>query len=268
MPRFSANVSKLFTEVPFLERFKQARACGFKGVECQFPYDHEPAAFADAVAMAEVKLVLFNAPPGNTAAGDRGFAAVPWRTNDFRQSLETVRRYIELTECPRVHVMAGRLARDTPGAEETFLENLAYAGDELRKDRVTVVIEPINLEGYFLRLPSDAADLLRRLQHPNVRLLYDMYHAQTQEGGLADFIDTNLDLIEHIQVAGVPGRHEPDRTGDVKWRDLFDALDAHGYEGWVGAEYEPSNGTIPGLGWANEWGIAPPSEKKKQGRRR
>lgn len=267
MPRFSANVSMLFTEVPFLERFAQAAACGFKGVECQFPYDEEPALFADAVAMSEAKLVLFNAPAGNTAAGERGLAALPGRVGDFRESLEQVRRYNDLIECPRVHILAGRIDRDTPGAEDTFLENLAYAGDELRQDGVTVVIEPINMDGYFLRLPSHAIELLERLGHPNVRLLYDLYHAETQEGGLADFIDTNLGIIEHIQVAGVPGRHEPDRKGDVKWRDIFDRLDAHGYEGWVGAEYTPRNGTIPGLGWVKEWGIAAPSESKKKGRR-
>lgn len=267
MPRLSANVSMLFTEVPFIERFAQAAACGFKGVECQFPYDHEPAAFADAVAMSEAKLVLFNAPAGDTANGERGFAAVPGRKQEFRESLDTVRRYIELTECPRVHIMAGRIDPGTEGAEETFLDNLAYAADELRKDKVKVVIEAINMEGYYLRKPSQAVEILRRLEHPNVGLLYDLYHAQTQEGDLTEFIDRNLELIDHIQIAGVPGRHEPDRHGEINWRFLFDGLDAHGYEGWVGAEYQPRHGTIPGLGWASEWGIAPPSDNKKQGRR-
>lgn len=268
MPRLSANVSLLFTEVPFLERMAQAAACGFKGVECMFPYDHAPEALGDAVAMAGQKLVVFNSPAGDTAAGERGFAALPGRGKDFRQSLETVHRYIEFTDCKLVHVLAGRIARGTPDAEETFLENLDYAGDELAKAGAKVVIEPINMDGYFLRTPSHAVDLLHKLGHANVGLLYDMFHAQSLEGGLSDFLDMHLDLIAHIQVAGVPGRHEPDRHGEVNWRYLFDALDAHGYEGWVGAEYNPRNGTIPGLGWASEWGIAPPSDNKKQGPRR
>jgi hydroxypyruvate isomerase len=258
MPRLAANISLLFTEVPFLERFALAWSCGFKGVECMFPYDHPAEVVADKAAMARVKLVLFNSPPGNYEAGDRGFAAIPGREGDFRASLDEARRWLDWTECRQLHILAGCIAPDDPGAKDTYLRNLAYAGDELSKVGVTAVVEPINLDGYFLKRPSDAVKFLRQLEHPNVKLLYDMFHAQNQEGGLTDFLEGNLDLIAHIQVAGVPGRHEPDMRGEVNWRAMFDLLDSHGYDGWVGAEYNPRTSTIPGLGWAAEWGIRAP----------
>jgi hydroxypyruvate isomerase len=259
MPRIAANISLLFTEMPFLDRFAAAASCGFAGVECLFPYDHPAETVADKAAMAGVKVVLFNAPPGAYDAGERGFAAIPGREADFRASLETALRWLDWTECRQLHVLAGRIARDHPGAEGVYLANLAWAGDAMAREGVAVLIEPINLDGYFLRRPSDAARLLRRLGHPNVKLLYDMFHAQGQEGALTDFLETNRDLIAHIQVAGVPGRHEPDQRGEVNWRAVFDLLDSHGYDHWVGAEYNPRTATIPGLGWALEWGIRAPT---------
>ncbi|MBM3513700.1 MAG: TIM barrel protein [Alphaproteobacteria bacterium] len=258
MPRLAANISLLFTEVPFLDRFAAAAACGFKGVEILFPYDHPPEVIADKASMAGVKVVLFNTPPGDYAAGERGFGALPGREADFRQGLDEARRYLDWIETRQLHVLAGRIARDAAGAEDTYLRNLEYAGDLMAKDGVTVLIEPINLEGYFVKRPSDALQLLRRLGHANVKLQYDMFHAQNQEGALIDFTETNADIIAHIQIAGVPGRHEPDQRGEVNWRGVFDLLDSHGFSGWVGAEYNPRNGTIPGLGWAQEWGIRAP----------
>lgn len=270
MPRFAANVSMLFTEAPFLDRFALAASCGFTGVECMFPYEAPAEQVGDKAAVAGVKFVLFNAPPGDYAAGDRGLAALPGRQADFRRSLDQVWPYLEFTDCKQVHVLAGIVPDDqVEAAMDAYLENLDYAARQFHREGVTVLIEPINLPGYFLSLPSDAVTVLRQLDHPGVRLQYDIFHAQSREGGITDFLEANLDLISHIQVAQVPGRHEPDRMGELNWRYLFDLLDAHGFEGWVGAEYTPRTQTIPGLGWAKEWGIAaPPGEmKNKEGTR-
>ncbi|MCB2106715.1 MAG: TIM barrel protein [Rhodobacteraceae bacterium] len=268
MPRFAANLSMLFTDVPFLDRFALAASCGFKGVECTFPYEHPAEKVGDKAAMAGVPLVLFNAPPGDLAAGERGFAAVPGREGDFRRSLDAIYPYLEFTGCKQVHVLAGRVHEDEiPKAMDTYLKNLAYAADQFADEDVTILIEPINMEDYFLTLPCDAVAVLRELDLPSVRLQYDIFHAQSREGGITDFIEANLDLIAHIQVAQVPGRHEPDRLGELNWRYLFDLLDAHGYNGWIGAEYEPRTQTIPGLGWGKEWGIGQPASGPEKPRK-
>ncbi len=255
MPRFSANVSVLFTEVPFLDRFAAAAAVGFTGAECQFPYEFELGKLGDAVAMADVKMALINAPAGDSAAGQCGLAALKGEEKRFRKSIETALNYAEFLECPRVHVLAGFADAADLVAMDTYLANLRYAADMAREVDVCVVIEPIFMENYFLDRPSKAIDILARVDHPNLRLQYDLYHAQQCQGGLSAFIEEHLHVIDHIQVAGVPDRHEPDKFGEVNWRYLFDLLDSHGYDGWVGAEYTPRAETTQGLGWARDWGI-------------
>lgn len=259
MPRLAANVSMLFTEVPFLQRFALAKACGFAGAECQFPYAVPPVELGDAVAMSGIPLVLFNTPPGDYDNGERGIAALDGRSGEFRDSLKTVLDYVEYTDCKVVHVMSGLVPEDEQvAAVDVLLANLAYAGDLLLKENVRVVVENINLPDYLLRTPTQAAEVVRALDHRNVKLQYDIHHAQTVEGGIATFLENNLDIIAHIQVAGVPGRNEPDSLGELNWGYLFDLLDAHGYAGWIGAEYAPRTTTTEGLNWGRDWGIAPP----------
>lgn len=259
MPRFSANVTHLFTEVPFLERFAAAAACGFKGVECLFPYAEPAGTVADAIAMAEIKMTLFNAPPGDFAAGERGLSALPGRQQDFRDSFEVALNYAELLDCQRLHVLAGVVPEDQwDEALETYFGNLSVATDMARELDITVLIEPIVMEGYFLIRPDDAVQAVEEVGAKNLKILYDIYQAQLAQGAVSDFLDNHMDKIAHIQIAGVPGRHEPDRSGELNWPYLFDLLDAHGFDGWVGAEYVPRSGTHAGLGWAKDWGIQAP----------
>jgi 2-dehydrotetronate isomerase len=259
MPRFAANVSHLFTEVPFLERFAAAAACGFKGVECLFPYAEPAEKVGDAVAMAGLTMALFNAPPGNFAAGERGLAALPWRQQEFRDSIEVALNYAELLDCKRIHVLAGVVPEEKwVEALPVYIANLAVAADLAREVDVEVLIEPIVMEGYFLFRPDDALQVIDDVGAKNLKMLYDIFQAQQAQGGITDFLDSHLDVIAHIQIAGVPGRHEPDRSGELNWPYLFDLLDSHGYSGWVGAEYVPRSGTYAGLGWAKDWGIAAP----------
>lgn len=259
MPRFSANVTHLFTEVPFLERFAAAAACGFRGVECLFPYAEPSEIVGDSLTMAGTKMALFNAPPGDFAAGERGLAALPGRQQDFRDSFEVALKYADLLECSRVHVLAGVVPEEQwDDALETYFGNLAVAADLAREVDVTVLIEPIVMDGYFLIRPDDAAQAVEEVGAKNLKILYDIYQAQLAQGAITDFLDNHMDKIAHIQVAGVPDRHEPDRSGELNWPYLFDLLDAHGYDGWVGAEYVPRNGTHAGLGWAQDWGVKAP----------
>lgn len=259
MPRFSANVSLLFTEVPFLERFQAAADCGFKGAECMFPYAEPAAKVGDAVAMAGLKMTLFNAPPGDFAAGERGLAALPGRQQDFRDSFEIALNYAELLDCKRIHVLAGVVPEaQWEEALDVYIANLAAASDMARDEGIEVLIEPIVLEGYFLFRPDDAVRVLEDVGAKNLKILYDIYQAQLAQGGISDFLDSHLDLISHIQIAGVPGRHEPDRTGELNWPYLFDLLDSHGFDGWVGAEYTPRTTTHASLNWAKDWGIQAP----------
>lgn len=257
MPRFAANISLMFTEHPFIERIKAAADAGFKAVECQFPYHVDAIDVADACAMAGVKLALMNAPPGNWDAGERGMASIPGREQEFRDSLDVAFAYAETAECPRLHVMAGCIAddADVEAAAETYEKNLVYAADRARKEEIELVIEAIVMPDYFLMLPDQAADIVRRIDHKNLRLMYDLYHAQRAQGNLAEFLENNFDIIGHVQIAGVPGRHEPDKMSEVNWRFVLDLLDAHGYDGWVGAEYNPRGETLRGLAWAKEWGL-------------
>jgi len=264
MPRFSANVSMLFTEVPFLDRFAAAAEAGFQGVECQFPYHVDSNEVADKIAMAGVTLALFNAPPGDFANGERGLAALPGREQEFRESIEVALNYADMTECTRLHVMAGCITEDQRSAAmDAYLDNLSAAADMTQAAGVTLTIEPISMPGYFLTRPDQAVDVIRRLEHKNVALQFDFHHAQRTQGNLVEFVENNFHLIGHIQVAGVPGRHEPDKLGEINWSFIFDMLDAHGYDGWVGAEYTPRAGTLAGLSWAKDWGIGPNAKAKR-----
>jgi len=257
MPRFAANISLLFNERPFLERIKAAADAGFQAVECQFPYHVDAIDLADACGTAGVKLALMNAPPGDWNAGERGLAALPGREQDFRDSIDVAFEYAELAEAERIHVMAGCVPEDADPDEicELYEKNIAYAADHAKNEGLEIVIENILLPEYFLVLPDQVADIVRRLDRKNLKMQFDCYHAQRTQGNLADFIENNLDIIGHVQIAGVPGRHEPDKFNEVNWRFVFDYLDAQGYAGWVGAEYNPRGDTLRGLAWGKDWGL-------------
>jgi hydroxypyruvate isomerase len=263
MPRFAANVSFLFQEKPFLERFAAAAACGFKGVEFTFPYHHPAEVLGDAIASNGLKCALFNAPPGDWAAGERGLAALPKREEDFRDSFEIALEYAELLDAPLIHVMAG-IVDDTQidAAFDTYCNNLEWAAKEAAELGLKITIEPINamdMPGYFLTRPEDAMLVLQEVNSKTLKLQYDLYHAQITQGGISDFIESNLPDIAHIQVAGVPGRNEPDDQNELNYAFLFNLLDAHGYGGWIGCEYQPRMSTEIGLRWARSWGIGAPA---------
>jgi hydroxypyruvate isomerase len=254
MPKFAANLSFLFTEVPFPERFARAAAAGFAGVEYLFPYDWPAHDVAGWLAAAGVEQVLFNLPPGDWAAGERGLACLPHRQGEFAESVERALDYAIVLDCERVHCMAGLRPDgvDEAELETTYVANLRYAADRLATAGVTVTIEPINsridMPGYWLDDIGKAIRLLAAVDRSNVKLQLDLYHAQIIHGDLARTIEANLPHIAHVQVADNPGRHEPG-TGEIHYPYLFALLDRLGYTGWVGCEYKPLGDTEAGLGW-------------------
>ena len=272
MPRFAANLHYLFTEEPFLERFACAAEVGFKGVEFQVPYDYPGTELRARLSASGLVMVLFDAPMGNWNAGDRGLAAVPGREAEFRASLPRVVEYAQALDCDLVHVMAGVVsaATDRAQAERTYIENLRHAAGFLKAYGVRVVIEPINrklgivqggasyttegMHGYFLNHTEQARRILEQVASDNLFLHLDLYHMQMLEGHLDETLRANIDLLRHVQIAGVPGRHEP-TVGEIHYPYLFNLLDELGYADWVGCEYRPLGRTVDGLGWAERYGI-------------
>ncbi|MCE1182788.1 MAG: hydroxypyruvate isomerase [Rhodocyclales bacterium] len=254
MPKFAANLSFLFTEVPFSERFACAAAAGFAGVEYLFPYDWPAKQVARWLAAAGVKQVLFNLSPGDWLAGERGLTCLPGRQDEFAASVEQALIYAQTLDCQRVHCMAGLRPAgvDEAELEAIYVANLRYAADRLAKAGVTVMIEPINsridMPGYWLDDVQKGFRLLQAVDRKNVKLQLDLYHAQIIQGDLARTIEANLPHIGHIQIADNPGRHEPG-SGEIHYPYLFDLLDRLGYTGWVGCEYKPLTTTEAGLGW-------------------
>jgi hydroxypyruvate isomerase len=272
MPKFAANLHYLFTELPFLDRFEAAARAGFRGVEFQVPYDHPVEVLRDRLETHGLKMVLFDAPMGDWAAGDRGLACLPGREAEFEAGLPRVVEYGLGLGCDTVHFMAGVIAGDVryKDCETTYVHNLRLACDYLARHDMHVVIEPINarfgdvqggpayttqgMRSYFLNRSDQARRFLEMVQRANLWLHLDIYHMQLTEGHLSETIRANIDRVRHFQMAGVPGRHEPD-VGEIHYPYLFDLLDALGYAGWVGCEYRPRGGTEDGLGWAAKYGI-------------
>ena len=254
MPKFAANLSFLFTEVPFPERFERAAAAGFKGVEYLFPYDWPAHDVAEWLKAADLEQVLFNLMPGDWAAGERGLACLPHRRGEFAESVEQALDYAMVLDCERVHCLAGLRPAGVGEAEleATYIANLQFAADCFATIGATVMIEPINsridMPGYWLDDVAKGFRLLEAVDRSNVKLQYDVYHMQRMEGELANTLAANLDKIAHIQIADNPGRHEPG-TGEINFDFLFAHLDRLGYPGWVGCEYKPATTTEAGLGW-------------------
>lgn len=247
MPRFAANLSMLFKEYPFLERFEAAADAGFEGVEVLFPYDDAATEIVRRLGRAGLPLVLINTPPPNWTGGERGFAAIPGGEARFRKDFDRALRFAQVLKASHLHVMAG--AAEGPEARATYLANLRWAAARAPKQRLT--IEPINrtdMPGYFLSDFREALEIVAEVGAPNLRLQFDAYHAQMIHGDVLGLWELCAPQVVHVQVAGVPGRHEP-VTGEIDYPAFFAALDASGYGGWVSGEYKPAGRTEDGLAW-------------------
>jgi hydroxypyruvate isomerase len=260
MPRFAANLSFLFPEVPFLDRFAAAARAGFRAVEYLFPYDFAPDELARRLQDCGLVQVLFNLPPGDWEAGERGLGALPGRETAFAEGVEQALSYARTLHCRQLHALAGVLPAGVarPEAEAVYIRNLRYAAELLKPHGIRVLIEPINtvhdIPGYFLRTSAQARRIIEAVGSDNLFLQMDLYHCQIMEGDLAENIRKNFRYIRHFQIAGNPGRHEPD-VGEIYYPYLFDLIGALGYTGWIGCEYRPQGQTTAGLGWARAYGI-------------
>jgi hydroxypyruvate isomerase len=253
MLRFAANLSLMFTEWSFLDRFAAAADHGFDAVEFQFAGDFKPEAIAGALERSRQTLALFNAPPGDFDRGERGLAALPDRFDDFRATIAQAKIYSEHTGARAVHVMAGLADSRDRAAQDAFRRALNFAAERL--DGVDVVIEPLNLRdnpGYFLHDFEAAAGIVRDLGQPRLKLQFDIYHRQILHGDVLTGLAQLMPLIGHVQIAAVPARGEPG-TGELNDAMVLARLDALGYPGWVGCEYRPLRGTVVGLSWLDPW---------------
>jgi 2-dehydrotetronate isomerase len=257
MPRLAANLTMMYNEHPFLERFAAAARDGFKGVEFLFPYEHDAREIRSRLDGAGLEQALFNAPPGDWAQGERGIASRPGRGDEFRRSIDTALDYARVIGNRRLHVMAGLMSpgEDRARHRATYVENLAHAAKAAASLGITVVIEPINtrdIPGFFLNRQDEAHAICKDVGAPNLKVQMDLYHCQIVEGDLAVKVRRYMPGVGHMQIAGVPERHEPD-LGEINYPYLFALIDELGYDGWVGCEYRPRAGSSEGLGWARQY---------------
>jgi hydroxypyruvate isomerase len=257
MPKLNANLSMMFNEVGFIDRFAAAARAGFRGVEFLFPYEYPAAQIREQLDRHKLEMVLFNMPPGDFAAGDRGLACDPAKIGEFQAGVGKALEYAAALGCKQLHVMAGLKPRgvneQTMG--ETYIANLQFAGRELAKHGIRMLIEAINtrdIPGFYLNYSRQAFDIMHYADVPNLRFQYDIYHMQIMEGDLAPTIERNLSRIGHMQLADTPGRHEPG-SGEINYPFLFRHIDKIGYQGWIGCEYRPAGKTDDGLGWAKPY---------------
>jgi len=253
MPKLAANLSLLFTELDFLDRFKAAADAGFKGVEYLFPYAFDKNELARRLNDHGLTQVLHNLPAGDWAGGERGIACLPDRVDEFRASVDQAIDYATALGCGQVNCLAGILAAgaDPKAARDTFVANLRFAADRLKAAGIRLLIEPINffdMPGFYLNRTAQAVDIIEATGSDNVFVQYDIYHAQRMEGELAGTMEKHLPRIAHMQLADNPGRHEPG-TGEINFAWLLRRIDQIGYQGWIGCEYNPAGKTRDGLGW-------------------
>jgi hydroxypyruvate isomerase len=253
MPRFAANLTMLFTELPFLDRFAAAKAAGFSAIEYLFPYDFEKAELCDRLQRHGLTQVLHNLPAGNWAAGERGIAVLPDRVDEFRDGVGRAIDYAKALDCRQLNCLVGIAPAGADVAElnEVLVANLRFAADALAREKIRLLIEPINtldIPRFFLNGTAQAAEIIDAVRSSNIFIQYDIYHMQVMEGDLARNLQKHLPRIAHVQLADNPGRNEPG-TGEINYPFLFRHLDALGYRGWVGCEYKPRTTTIEGLGW-------------------
>jgi hydroxypyruvate isomerase len=257
MPRLCANISLLFNEVSLPERFAAAAAAGFEAVEIQFPYEFEGIALSRAAHAAGVEVVLINLPAGDWSKGERGIACLPGRETEFRDGVDAGIRYARALGCRRINCLSGIAPSDgSAGAmRETFISNLRYAADRLSREGIELMIEPQNTRtfpGVYLRGTAQALAVMDEVNTANLKLQYDVFHMQIMEGDVSTTIASNIGRIGHVQVADVPGRHEPG-SGELNIPYILRRLDELRYAGWVGAEYVPAAATAAGLAWARPW---------------
>ena len=257
MPRFNANLTMMFQEFLPLERFGEAAKAGFQGVEFLFPYAYPKDQLQELLEQHQLKMVLFNLPPGDWDAGERGVCCLPDRSNEFREGVAQALEYAAALNCSQLHAMAGLVPTGSQEEvlQETYVENLSYAAQLCAQHQVRLLIEAINtrdMPGYFLHRSSQAISLIEEVGSDNLWFQYDVYHMQIMEGDLTSTLQRLLPKIAHIQIADTPGRHEPG-TGEIHYPFLLSQLDQWGYDGWIGCEYRPRSGTLSGLGWAAQW---------------
>ncbi|MCG8597216.1 MAG: hydroxypyruvate isomerase [Kiloniellales bacterium] len=253
MPKFAANLSMMFNEVDFLDRFAAAAEAGFAGVEYLFPYAWDKVELAERLSEAGLTQALFNMPPGDWDAGERGLAILPERVEAFRAGVETAIDYAKALGCTRLHAMAGLApaGADPAVLRRTYVDNLRYAAEKTAAAGIKLLIEAINtrdIPGFYLNTSRQALEIIEEVGSANLFFQYDIYHMQIMEGDLAPTLEANLGRIAHLQLADTPGRHEPG-TGEINYPFLFAHLDRIGYSGWIGCEYKPATTTAEGLGW-------------------
>ncbi|HUB12877.1 MAG TPA: 2-oxo-tetronate isomerase [Acetobacteraceae bacterium] len=257
MPRFAANLSMMFNELPFLDRFAAAAKAGFQGVEFLFPYEHPAADIGKRLSDGGLTQALFNMPPGDWAKGDRGMAALPGRQAAFRDGVKLALEYAHALNCKLVHAMAGIVPADVSPvtAASVYAANLAWAAEQAAPAGVKIVIEPINhrdMPGYFLNTQAQGAAVVEALGADRLGLQFDVYHVQVTEGDITKRMERYMPVIAHMQIADVPARNEPG-TGEIGWAFVFRRMDELGYRGWVGCEYRPAGETLAGLGWREKF---------------
>jgi len=256
MPKFAANLTMLFNEVPFLDRFERASQAGFKAVEFLFPYSFPAIEIKDKLSRNQLELVLHNLPAGDWDAGERGIACHPDRIEEFRSCVAKAIEYAQVLGVKQLNCLAGKIPSGVHPDElrSTFVDNLRYAAQQLNNAQLRLLIEPINtfdIPGFYLSSTQQALDIIQEVGADNLFIQYDIYHAQRMEGELANTIEKNLAKIAHIQLADNPGRNEPG-TGEINYRYLFQFLDRIGYSGWIGCEYKPAASTEAGLSWMKQ----------------
>jgi len=257
MLKFSANLTMLFSEVDFLDRFECASRAGFKGVECQFPYPWEKEKVAEKLDKHGLELVLHNLLAGDWSAGERGIACLPGREGEFQESVGLAIEYAKVLRCPRLNCLVGLTPKEVPAEKvrQTLVENLRFAAAALEKEGISFLVEALNsndIPGFYLCHTRDVLQLFEEVNHANLWLQYDIYHMQVMEGNLTRTIQDNIGRIAHIQLADNPGRHEPG-TGEINFTNLFRFIDEAGYAGWIGCEYKPAGVTEEGLEWAKSY---------------
>jgi hydroxypyruvate isomerase len=253
MPKFSANLSMLFTDVEFIKRFERAAKAGFKAVEVQFPYEKGKEEVAAELSKNKLEMVLHNTPAGNWAAGERGVAVMPNRVAEFKEGVAKAIDYAKALKCKRINCLVGLTPKDVPAdkVRQTVVDNLRWAAGEMQKAGIFLLVEALStaVPGFYLMTTKDSLNLIKDVNHPNLYVQYDIFHMQIMEGNLTKTIRDNIAKIKHIQLADNPGRNEPG-TGEINFTNLFKFIDEAGYDGWIGCEYKPGGVTTEaGLGW-------------------
>jgi 2-dehydrotetronate isomerase len=253
--RFSANISMLFTDLPFVQRIGASAQAGFAAVECHFPYDQQILDIKSALERHSITMNALNTPSGNITRGEFGFAAVPACTDDFKRGFEQALNYAHALNIPAIHCLSGHInPAEYERARDVFLTNMQWAAQH-SDDNITLLIEPLNQidrPNYFISRSDEIVALLRELNNPRIKLLFDLYHIQIMEGDLLRRLERHWPFIGHVQIAAVPSRHEPNE-GEINTSAIFEALIAHKWQGWIGAEYNPRRSTTEGLTWMQKW---------------